>query len=228
LYLFLVIHNLLSHKSEQTSPLVVRDLSFHIKAGERVGVGERFIRLFPHILSFGSLVGRTGSGKSTLTLALLRAVLTEGNIYYDTLPINSLNLDALRSSITIIPQIVRFSDYDMALLMNANGQPELLSGTLRENLDLFEEYDDVTLNEALRSAGLFRLNSNSNQGVLNLDSQISGGGSNLSVGQRQIVALARAMVRQCKLLVLDEATSAIGEDGMLCTTLRGIYSSQIS
>lgn len=139
-----------------------------------------------------SIVGRTGSGKSSLTLALLRCIPTEGKVLYDGLDIKNINLDALRSHITIIPQV-----------------PELLSGTLRQNLDPFDQYDDATLNEALRSAGLFSLQQPGDEGRITLDSQISSGGSNLSVGQRQILALARAIIRGSKLLILDEGTFPI-------------------
>ncbi|KAG9114446.1 hypothetical protein FRC07_007648, partial [Ceratobasidium sp. 392] len=93
-------------------PAVLHGLTFEIKNGERVGV-----------------VGRTGSGKSSLTLSLLRMIPTEGNVYYDGIPIHNINLDALRSNITIIPQ-----------------QPELMSGTIRQNLDPFDEHDDAALN----------------------------------------------------------------------------------
>jgi len=101
-------------------------------------------------------------------------------------------------------------------------QPELLSGTLRQNLDPFEQYDDATLNDALRSAGLNAVQADTEEGRLGLDSNISSGGGNLSVGQRQIIALARAIVRGSKLLILDEATSAIDHktDAVIQSSLR--------
>lgn len=126
-----------------------------------------------------------------MTLALLRCIFCEGQVLYDGLDTSTINLDSLRSSITIIPQV-----------------PELLSGTLRQNLDPFDQYDDATLNSALRSSGLFSLNKGSeDEGRITLDTQISSGGSNLSVGQRQILALARAIVRGSKLLILDEGST---------------------
>ncbi|KAI0028294.1 hypothetical protein K488DRAFT_80756 [Vararia minispora EC-137] len=169
-------------------PKVLHDLNFTVKSGERVGI-----------------VGRTGSGKSSLTLSLLRCIFTEGQVYYDDIETSSVNLDVLRSNVTIIPQV-----------------PELLSGTLRENLDPFKEHDDATLNAALRAAGLFSLQSEDDENRIGLDSQISSGGGNLSVGQRQILALARALVRGSKLLILDEATSSIDykTDSVIQSSLR--------
>ncbi|EED80206.1 predicted protein [Postia placenta Mad-698-R] len=183
----------LSARYSADGPRVLHEISFELKSGERVGV-----------------VGRTGSGKSTLTLALLRCVITEGQVYYDGLSTEKINLDALRSHITIIPQVVNFVHFYGRMLSHSHCiQPELLSGTLRQNLDPFEEFDDAALNDALRSAGLFSLQKDMDEGQITLDTQIANGGNNLSFGQKQILALARAIVRQSKLLILDEATSAI-------------------
>jgi len=142
--------------------------------------------------------------KSSLTLALLRCILTEGTVYYDGIPTDKINLDALRSNITIIPQTVRLILSIHSRLQNGNLQPELISGTLRQNLDPFEQTEDAALNDALRAAGLFALQDEAGASHITLDTKISGGGSNLSTGQRQILALARAMIRESKIIILDE------------------------
>ncbi|KAJ4477282.1 hypothetical protein J3R30DRAFT_3657757 [Lentinula aciculospora] len=178
----------LSARYSPDGPQVLQGINFQINSGERIGV-----------------VGRTGSGKSSLMLSLLRCIYTDGEVYLDGVRTSSINLDDLRTKITVIPQM-----------------PELLSGTVRRNLDPFDQYDDAALYDALRSAGLYSIQSEDEDARVSLDTAVASGGGNLSVGQRQIIALARAMVRESKLLILDEATSAIDyrTDAVIQSSLR--------
>uniref|UniRef100_A0A8C9YK81 ABC-type glutathione-S-conjugate transporter n=1 Tax=Sander lucioperca TaxID=283035 RepID=A0A8C9YK81_SANLU len=152
------------------------------------------------------IVGRTGAGKSSLALGIFRILeAAKGRIFIDGIDIAQIGLHDLRSRITIIPQ-----------------DPVLFSGSLRMNLDPFDTCSEADLWKALELAHLSSFVSALPQ---KLDHECCEGGENLSLGQRQLLCLARALLRKTRILVLDEATAAVDlkTDQLIQSTIRSQF-----
>jgi ABC-type multidrug transport system fused ATPase/permease subunit len=209
---------------------VLRNLTFKIPAREKVGI-----------------VGRTGAGKSSLTLAIFRALeADEGKILIDDVDIGLIGLRDLREAITIVPQ-----------------EPTLFMGTIRTNLDPFNLYTDEQIFDALRRVHLIGPDESTSRAeslllpqpptialpdgdgavdsaepatptnknvFLDLSSPVTESGNNLSQGQRQLLCLARAMLKKPTLLVMDEATASIdyATDTKIQETIRELTSTTIT
>ncbi|KXN81322.1 Multidrug resistance-associated protein 1 [Leucoagaricus sp. SymC.cos] len=159
-------------------PHVLHGISLEIKGGEKIGV-----------------VGRTGAGKSSLALTLLRIVEYSGQINIDGVDIGKIGLRDLRMKVSIIPQ-----------------DPLIFSGTVRTALDPFGLYDDTQLWDALRRSSLVGppgIDAAGSQASFTLDTVIEPEGSNLSVGEKSLLSLARALVKASQVVILDEATASV-------------------
>lgn len=179
-------------------PEVLKGITMHIHGGEKVGI-----------------VGRTGAGKSSMLLALFRIVeLSAGSIHIDGMDISKIGLRDLRSKISIIPQ-----------------DPLLFSGTIRSNLDPFSMYDDAKLWDSLRRSYLIEDNNaatypDGSRTRFTLDSVVESEGANLSQGERSLLSIARALVKNSKVVILDEATASVdlSTDAKIQHTIRTEFS----
>ena len=153
--------------------IILKNLSFKIEGSKKIGI-----------------VGRTGSGKSTMAICLFRILeALNGKILIDGIDISTLGLKKIRNNLTILPQ-----------------DSTIVEGTLRYNIDPVGNYDDNTIEDVMKKIGFYYIIENNSNG---LEQRVSENGNNLSIGEKQMICITRAILRKSKIIVMDEATSSI-------------------